>query len=53
MPPLFHERRPAAGDPEGLLFLSVDLGGAPLPRVVGDADLLARAVVNLVDNAIK
>jgi two-component system OmpR family sensor kinase len=33
--------------------LSVDLGAAPLPRVVGDPDLLAQALVNLVDNAIK
>jgi two-component system OmpR family sensor kinase len=33
--------------------LSVDLGTAPLPRVVGDPDLLAQALVNLVDNAIK
>jgi two-component system OmpR family sensor kinase len=41
--------QPAAADRR----LSVDLGAAPLPRVMGDADLLARAVVNLVDNAIK
>jgi len=41
--------QPAAADRR----LSVDLGTAPLPRVMGDADLLARALVNLVDNAIK
>ena len=33
--------------------LSIDLGATPLPRVVGDPDLLAQALVNLVDNAIK
>jgi two-component system OmpR family sensor kinase len=41
--------QPAAADRR----LSVDLGAAPLPPVMGDADLLAQAVVNLVDNAIK